>query len=376
MTAIINAKIITNGEILEGYNLFFNQKIIQISKKLPICKEIINAKGAYLSAGFIDIHIHGSSGADIMDGTFRALETISNSLLQTGTTSFLATTMTMFSNDIHKALFNIQQNIDNVNGAKILGVHLEGPFINPTKYGAQNPKYIQKPNFALIEQYIDIVKLITLAPEVKGAKEFIEFLQKEYPHILLSIGHSSATYEQSLESFSWGISHATHLFNAMSPLHHRKPGIVGAVLGDDNISCEIIADNIHIHPSFYNMVYRLKQEQLLLITDAMRAGCMRCGEYSLGGQKVIVKNGEARLVDGTLAGSVLRINEALRNFYNSCNIELPTLIKMITEIPANKLGVKLGKLIEDYPADIVIFDNEFNIIQVFVDGKLKFNKKK
>jgi len=184
MRAIINAKIITNGEILEGYNLLFNQKIIEITQYLPILVEIIDAKGAYLSAGFIDIHIHGSSGADVMDGTTKALETISNSLLQTGTTSFLATTMTMSASDIHKALFNIQKNIDSVDGAKILGVHLEGPFINPTKYGAQNPKYIQKPNFELIKEYIDIVKLITLAPEVEGGKDFIEFLQKEYPSII------------------------------------------------------------------------------------------------------------------------------------------------------------------------------------------------
>jgi len=371
MKAIINAKIITNGEILEGYNLLFNQKIIEITQYLPIWAEIIDAKGAYLSAGFIDIHIHGSSGADVMDATPKALETISHSLLQTGATSFLATTMTMSVNDIHKALSNIQKNMASVKGAKILGVHLEGPFINPTKYGAQNPKYIQKPNFELIKEYIDIVKLITLAPEVEGAKEFIEFLQKEYPRIILSIGHSDASYEQSLDSFDWGVSHATHLFNAMSPLHHREPGIVGAVLGNTSISCEIIADNIHIHPSFYNMIYRLKQEQLLLVTDSMRAGCMRCGEYSLGGQKVIVKDNQARLVDGTLAGSVLRLNEALRNFYKNTNIELPKLIKMVTEIPAKKLGVKLGKLIEDYPADIVMFDEEFNIIKVFVEGESK-----
>ncbi|HHD80495.1 MAG TPA: N-acetylglucosamine-6-phosphate deacetylase, partial [Campylobacterales bacterium] len=331
MKAIINAKIITDGKILNGYNLIFNQRIIDITQDLPICEEIIDAKGAYLSAGFIDIHIHGSSGADIMDGTYEALDTISKSLLQTGTTSFLATTMTMSSDDIKKALSNIQKNIDSVDGANILGVHLEGPFINPTKYGAQNPKYIQKPNFELIKDYIDIVKLITLAPEVDGAKELIEFLQKEYPNIILSIGHSDASYSQSLESFSWGVSHATHLFNAMSPLHHREPGIVGAVLGDSSISCEIIADNIHIHPSFYNLIYRLKQEQLLLITDAMRAGCMKSGEYSLGGQKVIVKKAEARLSDRTLAGSVLRLNEALRNVYKYSDIELPELIKMVTE---------------------------------------------
>jgi N-acetylglucosamine-6-phosphate deacetylase len=376
MKVIINAKIITDGKIIEGYNLFFNQKIIRITQDLPICEDIIDAKGAYLSAGFIDIHIHGSSGADVMDGTPEALEIISHSLLQTGTTSFLATTMTVSSDDINKALSNIQRNIDSVDGAKILGVHLEGPFINPTKYGAQNPKYIQKPNFEMIKEYIDIIKLITLAPEVEGGKEFIKFLQKEYPHIILSIGHSNASYNQSIESFDWGISHATHLFNAMNPLHHREPGIVGAVLGDSSISCEIIADNIHIHPSFYNLIYKLKQEQLLLITDAMRAGCMKCGEYSLGGQKVIVKNGEARLVNGTLAGSVLRFNKALRNVYKYSDIELPQLIKMVTEIPAKKLGVKLGILREDYPADIVIFDKEFNIIQVFIDGKLKFNENK
>ncbi|HHH50975.1 MAG TPA: N-acetylglucosamine-6-phosphate deacetylase, partial [Campylobacterales bacterium] len=139
-----------------------------------------------------------------------------------------------------------------------------------------------------------------------------------------------------------------------------------------SISCEIIADNIHIHPSFYNLIYRLKQEQLLLITDAMRAGCMKSGEYSLGGQKVIVKNGEARLSDRTLAGSVLRLNEALRNVYKYSDIELPELIKMVTEIPAKKLGVQLGKLIAYYPSDIVMFDDDFNIIQVFVDGELKF----
>jgi len=376
MKVVINALIITDKEILVGYNIIFDQKIISITKEIPLNIEIIDAKGAYLSAGFIDIHIHGSGGADVMDFTNSSLDTISKTLLQTGTTSFLATTMTMSKENIKNALLNIKRYSSKVKGAKILGVHLEGPFINPTKHGAQNPKYIQNPNFELIKEHIDIIKLITLAPEIKGAKEFIYYIKKNYPNIVLSLGHSSANYEEAKRSFRWGISHATHLFNAMNPLHHREVGAVGAVLEDSTISCEIIADNIHIHPVLYGLIYKLKKEKLLLITDAMRAGCMRCGEYSLGGQKVFVKDGKALLEDGTLAGSVLRLNDALKNFYNHCDIELPKLISMVTSTPAKMLGLEdIGELKEGYSADIVLFNSEFKILKIFVDGEIKYNEK-
>jgi len=370
MKAIVNAKIVTDKEVLIGYNLLFSKnKIIKITKELPIWAESIDAKGLYLSAGFIDIHIHGSNGFDVMDATSEALDGISKSILQTGTTSFLATTMTMRQKDIESALENIQNFKSNGYRAKLLGVHLEGPFINPCKKGAQNEAYIQRPNFELIEPYINIVKMITLAPEMDGAKEFMNYLQEYYPHVLLSIGHSDASYNKTKESFSMGISHATHLFNAMNPLHHREPGIVGAVLESDSISCDIIADLIHIHPSFFSMLYKIKKENLLLITDAMRAGCLCSGVSEIGGQKVIVKDGEARLKDGTLAGSVLKINEALRNFYKYTDISLPKLIAMVTSIPAEKMGLNLGRLAEDYPADFVLFDKEFEIHNVFIEGK-------
>jgi N-acetylglucosamine-6-phosphate deacetylase len=371
MKIITNAKLIVGEKILIGYSLIFDKKIISITKKEYKEIESIDAKGAYLSAGFIDIHIHGSGGADIMDSTPQSLNRLSKTILQTGTTSFLATTMTMPKEDIKNALYNIKKHKDEVEGAKILGVHLEGPFINIKKSGAQNPKYIQKPNFNLIADYIDIIKLITIAPEIEGAKEFIQSIHKNHPDIIFGIGHSTASYYETKSSFRWGVSHATHLFNAMNPLHHREVGVVGAVLEDDNISCEIIADNIHIDPVLYDIVYKLKGEQLLLITDAMRAGCMRCGEYSLGGQKVIVTEKEARLESGALAGSILRLNEALKNFYNHSKIELPQLIAMVTSIPAKKLGLKIGELKEGYSADIVIFDKEFNIIKTFVEGELK-----
>ena len=303
-----------------------------------------------------------------MDSTYSSLETISKSLIKTGVTSFLATTMTMSKNKIIDALSNIKRYQSSVTGAKILGVHLEGPFINPTKSGAQNPKYILKPDIKFIEEYLDIIKLITVAPEVEGGREFIQYLKKYYPNILLSIGHSSSSYRETKESFKWGIRHATHLFNAMNPLHHREPNIIGAVLEDDNISCDIIADTIHIHPSLFKILFKLKGDKLVLITDAMRAGCLYDGEYSLGGQRVFVKDGEARLKDGTLAGSVLKLNSALKNFQNHSNIPLHKLISMVTSIPAKRLNLDLGELKEGYPADLVLFDNDFNIIRTFIDG--------
>ncbi|CAA6817227.1 MAG: N-acetylglucosamine-6-phosphate deacetylase (EC [uncultured Sulfurovum sp.] len=371
MKTIINAKIITKDEVLEGYVLTFDEKIISISQKVPQNIEIIDANGLYLSAGFIDIHIHGSNGYDVMDGTVEALDGIAKSILQTGTTSFLATTMTMSSEDIHKALLNVQ-NFKAKGGAKVLGTHLEGPFINTIKHGAQNAAHIQKPNRELIEPYMDSVKMITLAPEVEGGKAFVEYLSAEYPHILLSIGHSDASYEEAKKSFTWGVSHATHLFNAMNPLHHREPGIVGAVLENDEVSCDIIPDLIHIHPSFFNLLYKLKKEQLVLVTDAMRAGCLHCGISEVGGQKVIVKDGEARLEDGTLAGSVLKMNEALKNFYEHTEITLPDLLSIVTNIPAKRLGFNKGVLEKGYEADLVLFDEAFEIHKVYVDGNIVF----
>ena len=371
MKTIVNAKIITHKKILEGYCLSFDRLIVSLSKDVPLGSEIIDAKGLYLSAGFIDIHIHGSNGYDVMDGTVEALEEISKSILQTGTTSFLATTMTMSSEEIDKALLNVQ-NFEQKEGAKVLGVHLEGPFINVAKKGAQNDKYVQTANMELIAPFIDIVKMITLAPEVEGARGFIEYLSKEYPHVLLSIGHSNATYEESKESFSWGVSHATHIFNAMNPLHHRKPGIVGAVLENSEVSCDVIADLVHIHPSFFNMLYKLKKEKLLLITDAMRAGCLVCASSEIGGQKVIVKNGEARLEDGTLAGSVLKMNEALKNFYEHTDVTLPELLAMVTSIPARRLGLNLGALEKGFAADFVLFNAAFEISATYVNGNIVF----
>jgi len=374
-TAIINAKLILNNTIVEGKILLFNHKIMDIVENTMLRDndnlKIIDAKGAYVSAGFIDLHIHGSGGVDVMDATFSALEQLSATLPQTGTTSFLATTMTMSPQDIDNALKNIQEHALDVSGSNIVGVHLEGPFINASKHGAQDKQYIQQANVALIEKYISDIKMITLAPEVEGSEDFIKYLVKQYPHIILSIGHSDASYEESIQSFEWGISHATHLFNAMNPYHHRKPGIVGAVF-DADVTCDIIADLVHTHPSVLELVHKVKQDKLILITDAMRAGCMKCGSYDLGGRKVEVTEGKALLEDGTLAGSVLLMNEALRNMYTYTSMNRMEVINSVTSIPAEKLGIQKGKLQVGYDADIVIFDEDFSIITTIISGKVKY----
>ncbi len=374
MKAILNAKIFIDDKIIEDKILLFDHKVVNIVDKIDLTDiETIDAKGAYVSAGFIDLHIHGSGGADVMDATPDALETISSTLLQTGTTSFLATTMTMSSEDIDKALQNIQLYATKVSGAHILGIHLEGPFINISKHGAQDKAYVQSPNTALIENYIQEVKMITLAPEIEGAEGFVKLLTKEYPHIILSIGHSDASYEESQKSFSWGISHATHLFNAMNPYHHRKPGIVGAVF-DSDVTCDIIADLVHTHPSTLELVQKVKKEKLILITDAMRAGCMKCGTYDLGGRSVEVDEGKAILEDGTLAGSVLKMNDALLNMKTHTSMSLIEIVNSVTKIPARKLGVHKGELREGYDADIVIFDEKFSIISTIVNGEVKYKR--
>ena len=376
-TAIFNGKLIIDEKIIEDKILLFDSKIVSIVDDIIISDsdeiDMIDAKGAYVSPGFIDLHIHGSGGADVMDATKQSLELLSTTLLQTGTTSFLATTMTMSPTDIDNALQNIQQHGACVTGANILGVHLEGPFINVDKHGAQDKKYVQDANLALIEAYMDKIKMITLAPEVEGSESFVKHLINLYPHIILSIGHSNASYEESIKSFKWGVSHATHLFNAMNPYHHRNPGIVGAVF-DSDVTCDVIADLVHTHASILELVQKVKKDKLILITDAMRAGCMKCGTYDLGGRSVEVSQGKAFLEDGTLAGSVLKMNEAMANMIKYTSITLTDVVKSVTTVPAEKLDVSKGRLKVGYDADIVIFDEDFSIITTIINGEVKYKR--
>ena len=377
LSAIINAKIILGDRILEDHVVIFDQSIKDVvhkneSGKYENC-HIVDAKGAYLSSGFIDLHIHGSGGADTMDASPDALKTISDTVLQTGTTSFLATTMTMSKGDIVNALVNIRDNAKLVSGALILGVHMEGPFINSAQCGAQDAEFIQKPSMEIIDEFASYIKMITLAPEVAGGMKFVEKINIKYPHIILSIGHSNASYEEAQDGFEAGISHATHLGNAMSGFHHRLPGVLGAVL-DSHITCDIIADGIHTHQASLRIFWEQKKDKLILITDAMRAGCMKCGAYNLGGQAVNVSEGKATLADGRLAGSVLKMNDALANMIKFTDMTLVEVIYSVTVAPAKKLGIKKGAIEVGYDADMVLFDEKLDILTTIVGGKIKYTK--
>lgn len=373
---IKNVKIIFPDSIIPGSIIIQNNKIYKIflNHTPKYDGDILDGENLYLSPGFIDIHIHGAYGCDTMDATCESLKKISQAILKHGVTSFLPTTMTCSKEDIRNAIKNVylvMKEKSTVNN--ILGVHLEGPFINKNKIGAQNPNYLLEPsidNFKdIAEDYEEIIKIVTLAPEIEDAQNLIQYLHKK--NIVVSIGHTDAKYEEAMEGIKNGVSHATHLFNAMTPFNHRDPGAVGAIL-NSNITAECILDGIHIHYASLDIALKIKSsDKIILITDAMSACCMKDGKYSLGGQEVIVKDSAARLNNGVLAGSVLTLDKAVRNVKNNLNIPLYEIIKLLTINPSKVCGTDSTKGIikENYDADLILFDEDINIKHVFVNGK-------
>lgn len=376
---IKNCNIIFIDKIEKGSVLIENGKIKEINPTTPYEGETIDANGLYLSPGFIDVHIHGSAGYDTMDGTFKAINEIAKAIAKHGTTSFTPTTMTVASEDILQSMKVIKEaKLNGTDGANVLGAHLEGPFISPKAIGAQNPKYVLAPSIEnfnkIVEDYEDAVVSITLAPEVDGAEELIKYLSDK--SIKVSMGHTKATYEEAMNGINCGCSHATHLFNAMTGFAHREPGVVGAVF-DSPITTETISDGIHISYPSLRTAYKVKgTDKVLLITDAMMACSMPDGMYSLGGQDVVVKNGAARLKDGTLAGSILTLDKAVKNVYNNSNYDLFEVVKMATYNAAKhcKVENKKGLIKEGYDADLLLFDKDIDIKHVIINGKLNYSK--
>jgi N-acetylglucosamine-6-phosphate deacetylase len=372
---IKNCKIIFQDNIENGEVLIKNGKIEKINPNSFYNEEIIDGEGCYLSPGFIDVHIHGAGGFDTMDGTVESIISISKVIAAYGTTSFLPTTMTCALEDIKKAVEAAAACMkEGTEGAQVVGVHLEGPYISPQMIGAQNPNYVEKPSIEsfnyIAGDHISSIKSITLAPEVKGAKELIEYIKSL--GIVVSIGHSKATYNEAVEGIKWGIGHSTHLYNAMTPFSHREPGIVGAVF-DTDITTETISDGIHITYPALRIAYKQKGfDKVLLVTDAMMACGMPEGKYSLGGQDVFVKEGAARLKEGNLAGSILTLDKAIRNVYKNNNYALYEVVKMATYNGAKHCGIadRKGLIKEGYDADLVLFDEDINIKKVIINGKV------
>ena len=335
--------------------------------------EVIDAAGAYVAPGFVNVHIHGCDGADTMDEDADALGKIAAFQARTGVTSFLPTTMTCAYDAVERALDRIRRAMtEKPHGARILGSHMEGPFISPAKKGAQDEQYILSPTFARIAPYRDVIKIITVAPEMIAENDFIESCCKS--GIIVSLGHTAADYETACAAIARGASHITHLCNAMTGLNHRKPGMLGAAL-DTDANCELITDNVHVHPAMQRIIYAAKRgAHIIPITDSMRACGLSDGISELGGQKVYVNGTRATLADGTIAGSVLRMNDGLRILRENLGIAIPAIVEMATRTPAEELNVydKLGSLSVGKYADIAIFDEDFRIRRTIVGGTSYF----
>ncbi|CEI71967.1 MULTISPECIES: N-acetylglucosamine-6-phosphate deacetylase [Romboutsia] len=376
MKCIVNGKIVLENQILENKVLVFNEKIINIVNEAPKDCEIIDANGNYVCPGLIDIHIHGNMGKDTMDGTDDAICTIAKSIARHGVSSFLPTTMTMDEKSITNAIDTIKKYMDkDTKGAQIIGTHLEGPFINKDYKGAQNEKFIVAPTYEFIEKYKDVIKIITYAPEKDVDMEFTKKI-KANTDIVLSIGHSKATYDEAKEAINMGASNITHTFNGMSGLNHRNPGVVGAAL-TTNVYCEVIADEIHIMKDLFQFILNNKgEDKIILITDSIEAGGLEDGEYSLGGQKVIVKSNQARLESGSLAGSVMPLNKMVYNFMNNTNLDMRKVIKLASINPAKSIGIdnKKGSIEIGKDADIAIFDKDINCHMTINCGKVIYKK--
>lgn len=376
MKCLINGKVILKYAVVENSAIIFDEKIREITdiKNIDLSQyEVIDAHGNYISPGLVDMHIHGYLGADVSDGDADGIKAMAEGIAKNGVTAWCPTTMTVSKAEIEKAFDAVREvkNSAEDYGARILGVNSEGPFINAAKKGAQAEEHILRPDAEFILENADIIKLFTVAPEVEGAKECIEKVA-EKSDILISMGHTDANFEEAMEGVERGVRHTTHLFNAMTALTHRSPGVVGAALSSNNVSTELIADTFHVNKGVFNLVAKLKEDKLCLITDCIRAGGMPDGDYTLGGQPLHKEGIKCLMPDGTIAGSVLKLNEAVYNLYENTDLEIHQAVACASLNPAVALkeDKEIGSLEAGKRADIIIADEKFNIITTILGGKI------
>lgn len=375
--ALINGRVITPSGVLEGATLLIeNGRIAELLPDgvVPSDREVFDARGLFVAPGFIDIHVHGGAGYDTMDATPQALQGIAEFCAAHGVTGFLPTTVAAKQSALLAAVANVAacQRAEQ-GGARMLGVHLEGPYLSQAHPGAQPIQHIRpaRPDeYSQLFAYENIM-LISLAPEIPGNLELMEYAVNR--RVAVAVGHSAASYEEVMESVRRGLSQACHLFNGMSGLHHRQPGAVGAALACDEMFVQLIVDFVHLHPAVVKMVVRAKGvERCILITDAMRAAGLGDGEYELGEQSVTVRQGVVCLTHGhSLAGSVLTMDQALRNVMQATGLSLVEALPMATSVPARSLGLEheCGSILPGYHADLVLLNQESNVQATFVRGQ-------
>lgn len=368
---------ILEDRILEDYFMEVDDgKIVGFSKKVPDSYEDL---GEIVAPGLVDTHIHGYHGKDIMNAEKGALNVISKGLLECGVTSFLPTTLTDSKERTDAACKVVGEEYKDVEGAKVRGIFLEGPFFTEKYKGAQNPAYMSDPKIEYLKEWKDLsdglVNKIAIAPERDGAIDFIK--EANAMGVRVALGHSDASYDQAVEAVEAGANIFVHTYNGMSGLHHREPGMVGAAMNTDAIS-ELICDGHHVNPHAANILMNAKgRDHIALITDCMSAGGMADGDYMLGDFPVKVEKGTARLKDsGSLAGSILKLKDAIKNVVDWDIADVFEAVQMASLVPAKSVGIDdvCGKLKEGYAADFIVLDYDMNLEKTFLNGKLVYSK--
>ena len=366
---------ILEDAMLEDYYMEVEDGVIVgFSKNEPDSYEYL---GEIVAPGLVDTHIHGYAGKDIMNAEEGALDVISKGLLECGVTSFLPTTLTDSKERTDAALKRVAAEYKDVKGAKVRGIFLEGPFFTEKYKGAQNEKYMSDPDIEKLKKWKELsnglVNKIAIAPERENIKDFIH--KANAMGVYVALGHSDASYEEAMDAVNEGANIFVHTYNGMSGLHHRNPGMVGAAMNSETIS-ELICDGHHVNPAAANILMNVKgRDHIALITDCMSAGGMKDGDYMLGEFPVVVKDGTARLKEGgSLAGSILKLKDAIKNVVDWEIADVFEAIQMASLIPAKSVGIDdvCGKLKLGYEADFIVLNEDLDLKATYINGKRVF----
>ncbi|HEX9614395.1 MAG TPA: N-acetylglucosamine-6-phosphate deacetylase [Bacteroidota bacterium] len=381
--AFLNAKVVTPFRIIDrGVVVTEGSKIAAIGEvddiAVPSSAKRYDLEGMILTPGFVDVLVHGGGGHGFADMNREALKGISEFFFTHGTTGMLAALYSKSEAEMIADVTRIASYIETSAGSNIWGIHLEGPFINPELHGAMKVEYLWKPDVEAWQRLFEAskghVRLMTIAPELPGVEEVMRVAAKE--GVVLSIGHSAVTYAEVLTAIDNGAAHVTHMFNAMRPFHHRNPGLVTGALLHNELKIELIADGIHVHPAVMKLLYNIKGDGgIVLITDAIRACGMQDGEYTFMDQSITVKDQRAYLADGTLAGSTLTMERAVRTMVELVDVPLTNAVRMASLNPARVLGLshRKGILAVGKDADLVVMNKDFEVQMTIFEGAVKYS---
>jgi len=386
--AIVNGEIYTSRVVIRrGVVVVRNGRIETIEegsagRRLTRGAVVVDARGMIVAPGFIDLHIHGAGGGDTSDCSLKSIRKMCSTLVRFGTTAFLPTVYPAGESEMLRRVSTIRRAMEQApKGAEILGVHLEGPFLNPRERGALREGALRLPSMEVLDRLIhasgDNIRLLSIAPELRGATEVIRECRRR--GIRVAVGHSDASHEQMVRAINAGVNHVTHVFNALRRTHHRDPGVMGTVLTNSEVTVELIADMHHVHPVVINLLLLAKPpDKICLVTDALRIAGLRGRRFIADGREVTVEGGVARLPDGTIAGSVLTLNRAVRNMVATGRVPLENALKMAGIIPARVLGVdhRKGNILPGSDADIVVMDRDCHVHMTMVKGRIGHRKRK